>query len=343
MRIVVRGLLLAGCLAVAGCGSTVTFASVTKTLTTSGKCSKAADWTPAGVPLGNSDVLVPAGKTLKVEGTSPCTMRSLDLEGTLTGQGPIHLGSSLRAEGPAGLDIALKVGSAAVWLDQGLTLTGSYLGSPQILDFGPSQISNVVVGGSAHYQLGEAARFESLWTMQEGSYFDTAGYNVGGMGDTQAGLPSTLKLHGSEWDTGEWRVAASVALEASEATIYQDDGSYGITECHGQTLGNLIVENFRPHLLDNCIITGNLALNRTADHSPIVFAGAFLPNERAAPTFTVGSLSSNGTEAQPVVGEGHVTFVVPHDLTVAGCVSFNELTVIGGTVTVDCGGVETAY
>lgn len=317
------------------------FASVPKMLTISGKCSKAADWTPEGVPNGASDVVVPEGKTLHAEG-STCYMRSIDLQGTLTGQGTVNVGSSLRAEGLAGLDVAVKIGPHGVWLDQGLHMTGEYLGSPQILDMGPSAISNFTIDGPAHYQLGEAAHFESIWTMKEDTSFDTAGYWIGGMGDTQVGLPATLKLHGSEWDTGEWRVAAPVVLEADEATVYQDDGSYGVTECHGQTLGNLIVKNFRPHLVNPCTIPGTLSLDQTADHSPIVFSGTFLPNERLETTrLTIGNLATNGTAERPVVCEGRATIVLLHDEEVKGALDVSEWTVEGGTL-YDPEGAETA-
>lgn len=316
---------------VTGAAAQATFASVTNTLIHSGKCDKKENWSLNVLP-GPFDAYVPAGKVLKAEGGA-CSMRSLLLEGNVAGFGPVSIGNSLRAEGPAGADIALKIIAGASWQPQNLSLVSTYEGSPQILDFGPSQISNLTVGGSAHYQLGEAARFESLWTMQEGSWFDTAGYNVSGMGDTQASLSSTLRLHGSEWDTGEWRVATPVALEAGAATVYQDDGSYGITECHGQTLGNLIVRNFRPHLVNSCTIPGTLSLEQTADRSPIVFSGTFLPNERLEPTrLTIGQLATNGVEAAPVVTEGRATIVLPHDEEVTGYLDPSEWTVEGGVL-----------
>lgn len=333
-----RMALLAGLASMLLC--TAAQATTTDTFTAvKGRCSNAANWS-MGLPTAWNAV-VPAGHTLEARGTGTCAMRSFLDEGSVTGFGSMQVGNSLRAEGPAGADVALKITGS--WQPQNLTLASTYMGNPQVLDFGPSQISNVVIGGTAHYTLGEAAKYESLWTMQEDSYFDTAGYDVGGMGDTQAGLPATLKMHGSQWDTGELRVAANVSLEAEAATVYQDDGSYGITECHGHTLGTLIVKNFRPHFVNPCTI-GTLVLERTADHSPVVFSGAFLPNERLEETsLTIGALTTNGTVAEPVVGEGRVTFVIPHNLTVEGCVTFNEATVVGGTITVDCGGVETVY
>lgn len=305
------------------------------TLIQDGKCKVGTNWS-MGSPPGAYDAYVPAGKTLRVEGapTKACSMRSLLLEGTLAGNGPITIGNSLRAEGPDGPDIALKITPGAVWNDlTGVTMMSEYTASPQILDMGPSDISEFRVAGTAHYQLGEPAHYESIWHMSEGSYFDTAGYWIGGMGDTAVGLAATLKLHGSEWDTGEWRVAATVALEAAEATVYQDDGSYGVTECHGQTLGNLIVRNFRPHLVNPCTIPGTLSLDQTADHSPIVFSGTFLPNERLEPTrLTIGALATNGTAERSVVCEGRATIVLPHGEEVRGALDVSEWTVEGGTL-----------
>jgi hypothetical protein len=218
-----------------------------KTLTTSGKWSTTGNWTPSGKPGATDEVLIPAGKEVKIEAAAECL--ALIAEGAVAGNNVVVVGGSTAPVETAFKEVLVKITGTVSGTWQ-MELEATSAAGVLIVAIVPELLTQIMFLSSGKYKLTEALKGPATKqiNVQGTCELNTNGQEVVcGRLEAPAGKStlvlgkSLIKLNSaaavSVWATGE------AAFSGAEATLEVVDTGANLKTFvgRGQSYGTLNV------------------------------------------------------------------------------------------------------
>jgi hypothetical protein len=269
-------------------------------LETSGKWATNGNWSGGVKPEAGDDVLIPAGKEVKIEAAAKC--RSLYGEGNckIAGSSGLEIGNSEKPEGPAGNSWALKIDSECVLTANGNWTLLSTAAETQKVAVGPAAaFAQFVVKAksTAKYRLEAALTFtgsEGI-KLNEETTLDTNGFTVSAKQLRWGGAKVTLTLGTSTIEcTGNLFEAPGTesTVSAASSTIIMS-GAAASFAGGGWTWGTVTFSGAKPAVSGSGTTIATLNVNNKG-----VGAGEGVQLTKGM-TLKATTVATNGTEASP--------------------------------------------